>query len=344
MAAAPFPLRELSKRDYETVLTLFNLQDLITFSMISKKCRMLPTVVRRRQGYLEVSISRDGTILHLSERGNPKIKWAFNDRIRENPRSFIWEIDDNRMEMHLNETEVSIKPISAHFSYVSSAIKYLKELLRWSVKSVNIDPANLPNTMNLADLKVEKCKILYIFGTRIISDQELTAILENVQKKNFLKINIMIYNDFLFIPNLLNCKRLLCEKPTQWLTLDKLFQLNCTKFIFKQSRFKVQGCIDFMEDWMDGNGEGIDYLLVKFATLETKDPVILPYLEDIDVVEHRSSGYILNQYTYLDCEDGYDIKHDSGKVATWQVAPDYFYFVVWHNLQHNILQRTPFEF
>ncbi|EFP06898.1 hypothetical protein CRE_11188 [Caenorhabditis remanei] len=299
-----FPLLHLPMLAIKEVLSEVTPLDLINFSMVSRKTRLIA-----RHFSKQPPISKYVLILDIYE--PPSVQIFHGENLYEYE---IVSYKTGNLGRLREEDEIikyskySENPVTEFKKYV----EYAMEVFNWPVGQLyfNFDDLNDQNYSIIDWLKfrVRSCSL---FGDRV-SDEYVSYFLENVQVHRYLSLgNTMSDNFRLTFPK--TVKRLNIEKST-FVTFDQLSSFNCVSIHLSQTSISNKELNQFFKNWMTSkSNQNLQDFFIGIKDLESLETIFdLPH----EVVDPGTFRTLHRGNHPIPVAGGIDIKRDDGTVAT----------------------------
>ncbi|EFP06821.1 hypothetical protein CRE_11279 [Caenorhabditis remanei] len=290
------------------VLSEVTLLDLIHFSMISLKTRLIA-----RHFSKQPPISKYDLLLNIYE---PPSVQIFHGEVLYEYEIVSYKTGNlgrlREEDEIIKYSKYSEDPVTEFKNYV----EYAMEVFNWPVGLLyfNFDDLNDQNRLIIDWLKLrvslKHCSVS-LFSDRV-SDEYVSYFLENLEVSgHFDLVNTMSDNFQLTVPNTVKCLGITNSK---FVTFDQLSSFNCVSIHLRQTSISNKELNQFFKNWMTSkSNQNLQDLFIGIKDLESLETIFdLPH-EVVDPGTVRT----LHRFNHpIPVSGGIDIKRDDGAVAT----------------------------
>uniref|UniRef100_A0A1I7U444 F-box domain-containing protein n=1 Tax=Caenorhabditis tropicalis TaxID=1561998 RepID=A0A1I7U444_9PELO len=348
-----FPLLKLPWVCLEHFLNtsgVFNVFDLITFSLISKKCYRIVKSLKHRELKVYDIIINDNCIEIMFVRSELKIigKWKLNlgDEWKTNPLMELYYFqpdDDNWVPARALQLLTDDPESSA-----VNVFRYLMALFPRPVEQVNVTLDEFNQSEQIVhSFNINECETLRINNENKMSKSEVIRILKITKIKRAVSFNVDLEPGFPYENDLILPKKF--SFPRGQATREMIFELKfhiLTAIKCKLSEITPNDFIDFVMRWYNSNDTSFEMLLLHWGErtgeldLETSLPLDLHEYD-----ENRRGRYVrVSRNQVIDTSIGWDFQRSDGLWATiLRTRSKALYFYVWHDCSSRDFVFNGFE-
>uniref|UniRef100_A0A1I7U487 F-box domain-containing protein n=1 Tax=Caenorhabditis tropicalis TaxID=1561998 RepID=A0A1I7U487_9PELO len=335
-----FPLLKLPWVCLEHFLNtsgVFNVFDLITFSLISKRCYQIVKSLKHRELKSYNIIFKNNCIeidFGLNEQKSIG-RWKFNlgEEFETNPCMELFYINpidwipSKALQLLTDDPESS----------VVNAFRYTMTLFPRPIKEIALEQEDSSQSEQiLRSSNIDQCKILIIRRKNKMSKSEMIRIMKITKIKEAISFGADLESGFPY-ENDLHFPSRVCF-PRGEATREIIFELKSpilTASYCKLSKITPNDFIDFVMRWYNSNDISFQMLFLHWreGTGELDLETVLP-LDTHEYDEKRRGRYVrVSRNQVIDTSIGWDFQRSDGLWATIlrTVQTKSFVFYVWHD-------------
>ncbi|KAF1768463.1 hypothetical protein GCK72_000275 [Caenorhabditis remanei] len=322
------PLFKLPVLCINNILSNMDTISLVSLSLISKRSKRLVRTTKTSLTGFNIEIKNDVTqVQFVTSEKEDAGNWFFKIEEKEC-------IDDQVMEMSFKDDTIhSYHSPNDIQQSVKLGVEYLRDLFKKPVIKVYLFPNAFKASKRPFYVGFNECDNLFIEGEKEIKNEDLKSILETLQVKTRLILNIPVNSSFECNTNLLEFKRLTCSYKvisSRWITREVLMSLKCTHMQFHHTLLEADDIMSFFERWYHSDDTQFTILLVKtdksFAgmNLDRFNPTQWN-------PEQRGPKFLYSSDIAFECTAGVDIMRKDSLLCTVDNRINVLIFAVWHN-------------
>ncbi|EGT46377.1 hypothetical protein CAEBREN_18910 [Caenorhabditis brenneri] len=265
-----FPILKLPFLCIEAVVKNWNVFDMISFALFSKRTRQIVK-------HLKIPLNRIRIFLSTSkeiELANSFRKWYFRN---ESKPGFLsaghQKSRKNPLVLRMNGVSLyTSKTFNSLVSYtdgnemaaVKMVMEFLNEVFKCSVERVDIYNDNYPESGDIGVKSTVDLSIDRHFG--YARSQKLSLLLANLEVTGTCEFRMnSTEKDFFVNPKLFKCKKLLFWMGSDaWVTREILLQFEVPRLKFRECPFSVEDIAAFIAQWFQFDNKKLEYLYIPF--------------------------------------------------------------------------------
>ncbi|CAL2031500.1 unnamed protein product [Caenorhabditis brenneri] len=330
-----FPLLKLPWLCIECVIRSWDIFDIISFALISKRTRQIVKILKIPRNGIKIYLSRIKEIVL----DNSLKAWYF-----ENERADSWYkelyqdfseyslvLQKNTIPLYTIRTDDSLESFCKEneITALKMAMEFLTEVFKCSVETVYIDPDSFPES---GDVGVKSTVNLSInFPYDYAQGQKLSLLLENLEVTGTCTLRMAITEkDFYVDPKLFKCRELVfCTGSAAWVTRGILLQFEVPQLHFHYCPFSVEDILSFITNWFHSDNKKLEYLYIGHQNKH----ISLEQLRGLNPVPFSERNRIppSESFPRIDFSEGLEIVRHDGLQATIHVKGRDFLFHIWHD-------------
>ncbi|CAL2031506.1 unnamed protein product [Caenorhabditis brenneri] len=335
---ATFPLLKLPWLCIECVIRSWDIFDIISFALISKRTRQIVKILKIPLSGIQI-FGSDPTRIWLC--GFSKV-WFFSKPSLEssfghNSGITPLMLRNNSVPLHTSRTNDALTSYTdGNAIYaLKLTMQFLNEVFKCSVETVNISKDDFPLSGNIGVKSTENMCIntrsSQPFG--YAQSKKLSLLLENLEVTDTCDFWMRnIERDFYVDPKLFKCRKLVFgARSAVWVTREILMKFEVPQLRFYYCPFSVEDILSFITNWFHSDNKKLEYLLIyiqytqiSLENFQTKELNPVPFTE-------RTHIPPIETYTNIDFSVGLEIVRNDGLEATIFVNNGVFLFHIWHS-------------